>query len=703
MQTRTETLASLYLDGFFDIPSYQRSYSWEEPQLADLIDDLRYLPEETNHFFGNIILDKKDEQYQTDRGRRFDVYDVVDGQQRLTTALILLHVATQFDDVVDETVSEDNLIFPVDERPRLMPQDQDGEFFRDSLFGSANLECETPSQERLEYVKEYFESEFEELPVREISERLRYDCKINVVEIDSDSEAASIFESLNDRGKPLSSLDKTKSFLMYMDDRSSNQGALETKIKQRFGSIYRELFVLSNGHDRVSDFDEDSVQRFHWGIYDGYDSDEYFNSLDTLKDRLRERYRNGEYDSVQDEIDEYTLNLREAASAFAALFNPSQRPDEVESALKRLLALGRVANVLPVLMAAQMEYGDDEPDKMADIIHACETLVFRVYATDGRRSDTGRGRLVRLAHSIHADESYLFEDVLNRLDSITRIYTDDDRFERNLRDPDFYESMSSQDIRYLFYHYGQNLDIEIREDVQRDLEQILSTSFEVEHILARKLPEEDIPEDLREEFDDNVHRLGNLTVASEYWNKNYGNLPFEQKKIAPEGREAEYKSSNLRVQQSLADYDEFGRAEIEEREQKIVDFVLEEWGIASEPQPSGGSSTGDGSDDVEYESLPDSFFRRLTNRQEAFIRILLDNGNWMMNEDVRQQMEDDYDLATGGGQAISGILSGFTRKYSEDFTYRLIDYEWMGDQMQYRLHPDSGYIDELRERLEVKE
>jgi hypothetical protein len=96
----------------------------------------------------------------------------------------------------------------------------------------------------------------------------------------------------------------------------------------------------------------------------------------------------------------------------------------------------------------------------------------------------------------------------------------------------------------LFYHHGQNLDIEIREDVQRDLEQIFSTSFEVEHILARKLPEEHIQEDLRGEFDDHVHRLENLTVASEYWNKNYGNLPFEQKKIAPKD---ERQSTNPRT------------------------------------------------------------------------------------------------------------------------------------------------------------
>ena len=155
------------------------------------------------------------------------------------------------------------------------------------------------------------------------------------------------------------------------------------------------------------------------------------------------------------------------------------------------------------------------------------------------------------------------------------------------------------------------------------------------------------------------------------------------------------------MQQNLADYESFGRAEIEEREQKIVDFALEEWGISSESQPSDGSDTTEESDDVEYDSLPDSFFRRLTNRQEAFIRILLDRGDWMLNEDIRQQMEDEYDLSTGGGQAISGILSGFTRKYSKNFTYSLVDYQWVGDQMQYRLNTESGYIDELRDRLEV--
>jgi hypothetical protein len=696
MQTRTESLASLLQDGIFDVPSYQRSYSWEDQQLQELVDDLRYLPEDTSHFFGNIIIDKRDAPYETDRGRRFDMYEVVDGQQRLTTALIALHVATQMDEVVADTVAADNLIFPVDERPRLMPQDQDKEFFRDSLFGAGRLACETPSQERLENAKHRFESIFEELDVRSLAERLRYDCMVNVVEIDSDSEAASIFESLNDRGKPLSTLDKTKSFLMYMDDRSSNRGALEATINSRFGGIYQELFVLSSGHDRVGDFDEDSLQRLHWGIYDGYDSDEYFNSLDTLKQRLRGHFRDGEYDAVQSEIDAYTLNLREAASAFAALFKPSQRPDAVGLALNRLFALGKVATVLAVLMAAQMRYGDDEPDKMAAIVQACETLVFRVYAIDGRRTDTGRGKLVRLANSIRIDRSCRYEDVLDRLDSITRNYTGDGRFERFLRDPDFYESNSSQDIRYLFYHYGEHMDIEIGEDPKHDLEQLLSRSFEVEHILARHLPTEDVPAAFREEFDEHVNRLANLTVASGYWNKNFGNLPFTEKKTASSGRQAEYRSSALRVQQGLAAYDTFGAPEMDSREQEIVAFAMEHWGLRSEPQDMNGSSS---EDEVVYEQLPASFFRRLTERQEAVVRILLEDGGTLLNTEIRQRMEDEYGLATGGGQALGRVLAGLTTKYGKHFTKRLILDEWTGEQVQYQLNPESGYVGELRERF----
>lgn len=145
MQTRTEHVESLLLDGVFDIPEYQRSYSWEERQLDELIDDLRYLPEDRTHFFGNVILDKKDEPYETVSGRRLDAYQVVDGQQRLTSTLILLDVISKLDQAVQKSVQEGNVIHVPNDRPRLLPQNQDQEFFRDCILGEASLSPDVPS------------------------------------------------------------------------------------------------------------------------------------------------------------------------------------------------------------------------------------------------------------------------------------------------------------------------------------------------------------------------------------------------------------------------------------------------------------------------------------------------------------------------------------------------------------------------------
>lgn len=699
METRTVHLDSLLTDGLFDIPSYQRSYSWGEPQLRDLLEDLLYLPDGKSHFFGNVILDKQAEQFRTDRGRRFEKFDVVDGQQRLTTAVIFLHAAAQFDETVAETLDEDNLLFPVSERPRLLPQDQDKEYFRDSLLGTSSIETETPSQDRLDQAYQFFVEEFDELDgedtVQQLTEKLRYECRINVVEIDDESEAASIFESINDRGRPLSTLDKTKSFLMYMDDRSSNEGALEDKIKERFGSIYRELFVLTTGHERVSDFDEDSFLRFHWGIYDGYDSNEYFQGFETLKNRLREQYRAGELSQVQEEIDHYVQDLREAASAFSAIFEPERRPEEVESSLVRLLELGRMANVLPVLMATWLRFGDDEASAFADIVDACETLVFRMYAIDNRRSDTGRGRLVRLAHEIHTDPSLEPQEIVMELDSITDRYTSNERFERNLRDPEFYHSTSSRDIKYLLYKYGQQIDSEAGEEVLKDVSHILSEEFQVEHILARKLPVEAVPEDLEEDFDEHVHRLGNLTIASRYWNSSYGNLPFREKKAASGNREKDYESSTLRVQRELSDYEDFSKAAIDQREDVLVEFALEQWSI---DPPVIQDSIEEVSDEFTG-YLPPDFFDRLSNRQEVMFRVLYDADDSLVTDELLRLMEEEYGVSVGGSTGLAGILAGLTSKHSKEFRQSIMSAQWVGDQYSWRLTLDEEQKRQFEENL----
>src|SRR5882724_2018694 len=84
---------SKLLDGrLFRIPEYQRAYSWTSHQRQDLFGDIRRMhskgPEE-GHFMAAVVCLRRSKQtLGTDE---FHVVEVVDGQQRLTTLIILLN------------------------------------------------------------------------------------------------------------------------------------------------------------------------------------------------------------------------------------------------------------------------------------------------------------------------------------------------------------------------------------------------------------------------------------------------------------------------------------------------------------------------------------------------------------------------------------------------------------------------------------
>src|SRR5664280_1499964 len=71
-------------DAFYQIPQYQRPYKWEEEQIEKLWDDIytAFENEDSNYFLGSIITAK-------DSFSSSKYLDVVDGQQRLTTLMIL--------------------------------------------------------------------------------------------------------------------------------------------------------------------------------------------------------------------------------------------------------------------------------------------------------------------------------------------------------------------------------------------------------------------------------------------------------------------------------------------------------------------------------------------------------------------------------------------------------------------------------------
>ena len=87
-------LNALFKSFWFNIPEYQRNYVWQSDQINELLDDLEFAfinhPDD-EYFLGSLVLHKK-------KDTEYNEYDVLDGQQRLTTIILLLAVIRDITD-----------------------------------------------------------------------------------------------------------------------------------------------------------------------------------------------------------------------------------------------------------------------------------------------------------------------------------------------------------------------------------------------------------------------------------------------------------------------------------------------------------------------------------------------------------------------------------------------------------------------------
>ena len=82
----------LFAGKIFRVPNYQRNYAWDKKNWNDFWNDIREgLETNTEHYWGTITLKVTDETYYCEEeDKYFKVYEVVDGQQRLTTIYLFL-------------------------------------------------------------------------------------------------------------------------------------------------------------------------------------------------------------------------------------------------------------------------------------------------------------------------------------------------------------------------------------------------------------------------------------------------------------------------------------------------------------------------------------------------------------------------------------------------------------------------------------
>ena len=578
----------------FEIPIYQRGYAWEKENLRDLWDDLLYL-RNRKHYFGTVLLKRADQPTTRDGLTTFKRFEVIDGQQRLTTTLILLReLISQMKKLGDDDISDQVSKLEADyivyrSLYKLTIGGEDASFFRDSILaGTSAADPQTRAQERLRNAQTFFRDQFNRQRDRRQDKFLDFLIDFNsridrlqvmLYIVPSNAEAVRMFETVNDRGRPLTNLEKTKSILMYasylvVDDRQ----ILETRLSEldnHFSEIYRCFQGIEEG---LGLRDAGEIQRYHHIMSSRLkDSHKYMR---LLKDRLMRQSRKAPK-ACQAYIPTYTRSLRNAFETMRDIAKRRQAErDTLGSTIDRLLRMGYMANLYPLLIAAWLRFEEDPQRR--EILRLFEAFVFRVYRVARYRSNTGQSRLNSLANQVHRD-NLTFADFLQELRKLNLDYVSDDWFRQLLSATHCYRNLGTKTIKYLFAEYERKRQTDVGERLSLNLAQILSSEYETEHILPQR-PAGGLGQEEAAAHEEIVHRLGNLTLASKEWNRKMGNRPFDEKRdgrsgSAPDDEKTCYRNSSLRVQRDLATWEKWNEASIRERGTRIIDFAMGRWQI----------------------------------------------------------------------------------------------------------------------------
>ena len=200
---------------FYRIPAYQRPFSWDDEQFDDLIVDTKNADRQTPYFIGTIVLHKEDD------GR----LAVVDGQQRLTSLLVLLaclrdSISDQkYKTEIQEKIKQDERVIDgIEEQVRLEVRERD--LFekivindKGTLKSYDDKDLTAPQERYVKAAKVFHEriKGLNETQKKELVNFITQKCILISLMADSFEQAFRLFEIVNDRGKQLRRIDVLKS------------------------------------------------------------------------------------------------------------------------------------------------------------------------------------------------------------------------------------------------------------------------------------------------------------------------------------------------------------------------------------------------------------------------------------------------------------------------------------------------------------
>lgn len=387
------TLADIQQTYQLLIPEYQRGYAWNQNQWKDLWNDLVNVASRPSgdHYAGTLMF-RPLGALPRDR----ESVEVVDGQQRLTTIALLLRALEQTGIAIEFQNNEplqtyfDYFASP---RPDLAPRL--GQFV--SFYGK-----------NIEHAAGFFAEKVASLDAtarQKLGDALLGRFKLFILTIKPGFDVHVAFETINNRGKPLTILEKLKNRLIYLssiapDAQAGQQAA--AGIHQSWKGIYH---WLGKGPSLL---DDDEFLRVHsMGWFRHEKNAEWLNTQ--LFDEI---FSSSNPCASPAYITTYVRSLETAAAWWFHLNHPDRLPPEVQ---RQLASFKRTAfaSVRPLLLWSLIRLGSldvrlaSTPAQRSDwcapfisLLQQAERFAVLVLTANARRSNTGQGDLNRSAYCL---------------------------------------------------------------------------------------------------------------------------------------------------------------------------------------------------------------------------------------------------------------------------------------------------------------
>ena len=556
------TLIQLLEKRLFRIPPYQRSYSWQSKQRNDMFNDIQKLrgKARASHFMATVVGVRNESDIVEIGTDEYTVIDIVDGQQRLTTLVILLKVIMEelalllkdvktHDDDEIRTIPkaqlerelrelQELLIKPDELSPLLQINHDQNQYFtnflREGKSPRASVAQTLADRELLKAITEcrYFVRRWGD-PI-ELLRLLKNQLWFIFQETDDEEVVHTIFEVLNNRGLDVSWLARLKNRLMEVVFKTNQRNRAEhiDELHQIWGHFYGTV-----------------------GLHEGVDI-EALKFAATFKYRYRIRSVCNEEKSVNQMMAEVGTNAAKAIEISNWLLKVVRAVNRLYSEIRKPITNVQHARLLAVSIILR-----DFPEKEErELLEQWEKTVFRIF---GLGDEDARGRIgdfVTLAREVLNNLDLSSSDISKRIRNLGARY--------NIRIYSDCYTKWQEELRYLLWRYEEHLAESSGQTFsKKEWNQIWqeSTTNSIEHIL---------PQSKGWKVGISVHSIGNLLLLPPRKNSELGDKDPKDKADA-------YLKTRLLIAEEVArTIQEYGwdETQIAIREAQLIEWIDDEYG-----------------------------------------------------------------------------------------------------------------------------